>query len=245
MPLIIGFGETASHHFSDEDWRRFLPGDCLLARKILPYLVYLVEEEPSLEVSEVDEYDRFMAMHVMLVFTMVWSVKSHDVRWLADRELTAMLKEFESEAGGKQEQCEQVMRRMNAFLFMDEWMNPRGVWECAADLLGPVEGGSQCSTREVGEIVDGSNVGILKDVFYVTTGTTTTGEEGGGTTRRDKAHSVEGLPMKVEGERKWTEVCLTMDSLECRAGMCLHFTGLALVARAGDGEAEGRRDEGE
>jgi hypothetical protein len=229
MPFIDDNREVARHLLSNEDWIRFLPGKCPLARMMLPYLARF-ERESSIHVAGIEDHDYFMSMHAIVVLMMASTVKSNDVGWLEDNGLMSTLKEFESEgfvpyqSQAWTEKCMKAMQKC----FVVGGFHLQKTSDIMADVSAPTDGRTHASTMEIAGLVDEVDVQMLKDVFYIVTGDTTWDDTDSSVSPTDKSARTDGVPINAEEEEEltWAPHCPTMDSKECGMGVCSHYTGL-------------------
>ena len=246
MPFIEECrGITGRRNFVNDDWREFLPGQCPLARMILPYLVPLHRQlvssgrvflTTSTRLVEIEDYDDYMSVHAVLAVLIASSVNTNDDRWLEDSALIATLKGFESgkvtpyrhdEDHGWRKHC--LMARIDLGVVGDMWSANTSTFRTRffCSVGAPAEG----NVSRVGDTVDRCGVQSLKDIFYVVTGARTP---------RDtcvvhpweRSSAVDLIPTGREEVLTWDHECPTVDSAECWVGMCDHLMGvIPLIGR--------------
>ena len=210
-----------SRTLEDSDWRDFLLGDCRLARQILPYLVRIYGSrragrslgDNGLRLTGSDDYDMYMWSQACLIVMMTVSVRTGDTRWLEDEGLSVRLVELLTGGVGTsmKERCEGMLAALGGF----QWVTERAV---NADNRVDI-----CA-----KAVDLSENQILRDIFYVVTGSRTEGDH---VLERDKVSVVEkdlekDLTLRPEEEVLWIPECPMVSSPSCMGGLCSHLTGL-------------------
>lgn len=255
MPLIEDSGDcgdcgTSCRPFNDEDWRALLPGACRLARMVLPYVCRLHEQfvsrgrihivMPNLVVG-MDDHDSYMTVYAVLVIMMAISINANDTRWLENPELMATLRGFGCpdlvpyEPIGRNrwtEQCMRAQEKVNAVSF-----------ECLEDRMDfrervfvAVEGstGVGCSNMvRIARLIDGHDVQIIKDVFYMVSGMTTHGDGNCMVDPQEKSSRTDRMSIKAGEELSGAVTCPTMSGPGCSVGACSHSTGLVPVVGQG------------
>ena len=250
MPFIDDNRESGCRAFSNEDWIRFVPGECPLARKVLPYLAQLHDQlviygqirvvVPNLIVG-IDDHDYYMTVHAVLALMMAWSINTGDTRWLENTGLMATLKGFESrdlapyegaERYGWKEQCMRALEQIGMVSFgcLEDRLDFR------ESLFVPADGwtdfnrsGNSRNSVMISRLIDGHDVQILKDVFYIVTGATTFTDGDCAVGPQEKSSRTDGIPVEGDEDLSWAPSCPTVSSAECDVGVCSHFTGLLPV----------------
>ena len=188
MPFIEERREiTGRRNFVNDDWREFSPGQCPLARRILPYLVPLHRQlvssgrvflTTSTRLVGIEDYDDYMSVHAVLAVLMGSSVNTNDDRWLKDSALIATLKGSESgwvspyrpdEDHGWREHC--LMARIDLGVVGEMWSANTSTFR--ERFFFSVGQQAEGNVSRVGDTVDRCGVQSLKDMFYVVTGART------------------------------------------------------------------------
>lgn len=221
------------------NWRRFLPGDCRLARQVLPYLVQLHQQWISVldwkgaiacSLVEIYDHDYYMCIHAIVVVMMALTIRTDDVSWLENRELTVLLRGFEGlrryESDRKwMERCMFAVAKANMALM--DMLKFRDVENRMESVWAPVEGGGMLRTAAmVARRVDGCHIQMLKDVFYMVVGVKTHEDY---LSPAEKWCRTESIPVNGNEVLCWPPWCPVMDSAECQWGGCSHWTGLLPV----------------
>ena len=229
------------------DWRGFLPGDCRLARQVLPYVVGVHEELAGWErswsrlccITGIRDYDSGMVIYAVLVFMMASSIAANDYSWLENGELIAALRVLDGWRSGD----DRKMRRKQCTLVMGLIDRAGCSLRCSRDTGGrasvPVEGWTNPVVRKVREMVDECGIQMLKDVFYLVTCWTTHGDR---VFPVEKWCNAEAIVLRAGEELSWATMCLTEDSLECGNGSCSHWTGVVPVVKSVEEDEEGKDD---
>ena len=221
------------------NWRGFLPGDCRLARQVLPYLVRFHQQWISVSewkgatacsLVEVYDHDYYMCIHAIVVMMMALSIKIDDVSWLENRELTMMLRGFEVlrpyESDRKwMERCMFAVAKANTALM--DLLKCRNAENRMESMWAPVEGAGMLRTAaRVARWVDVCDIQMLKDVFYMVVGVKTDEDY---LSPPEKSCRTESIPLDGDEVLCWPPWCPVMDSVECQWGDCSHWTGLLPV----------------
>lgn len=252
----VPMGMKTVGSLTNEDWVQLLRGECPLVRKILPYLDSLHRRSGGrgrklaatfCSLVGMYDHDYYMCVHAVLVLMMAWSMNTNDTRWLENPELVVVLKGFDSAemvpyASGKMgsagwlEQCivaMSVIDRVSA-----ESVEPQNTSGFMGSLFVPVSGRTHGRTADMARLVDGCNVQMLRDVFYIVTGMTTGGDTESGRASKEKSCCTDGMPLESSEELvwcRWCPWCPMMDSSECEMEVCSHFTGVLPVVMRGLG----------
>lgn len=261
-----GNRESGCRVFSNEDWIRFLPGQCPLARKVLPYLDQLHEQlvshrwtgvvEPNLvDGVGIDDHDYYMTTYALLVLMVAWSINTGDRRWLDNTGLMAVLKGFESvdlvpdlvshERHGWMQQCMRALEKMCMVSFgcLEDRLDCALVQirpDFRESVFVPAYGWTSSGSSEndgsvvrIARLIDGHDVQMLKDVFYMVVGATTNTDGGCAVGPQEKSSRTDEFLVGARCEGiSWAAACPTMSSLKCYVGVCSHFTGLLPVMRS-------------
>ena len=242
--------EVASMEGTVVNWRGVLPGECRLARQVLPYLVRFHEQWMSAwnrtgfipcSLVEIYDHDYYMCIHAIVGMMMALSIRMDDISWLEDRELMILLRGLEvlrpySSDGKWMERCMAALSKANVALM--DLLKSWDVEDRMESVWAPVEegggggGGMFRVAARVARVVDGCKIQMLKDVFYLVVGRKTCEDC---VSPGEKWGCTESIPLNEREVLCWPPWCPVMDSVECQWGDCSHWTGLLPVI----GELEG------
>ena len=234
--------------FSRQQWGLILLGKCPLACKVLPYLerlqaaregpknVRVFEIGKSVRVTGIGHYDGFMSIQAFLILLMMSTLRTEDFFWLADEELIEALRNLERGnpymddkdlVWGKS--CIGVLIAIGRTVQQSLLRSAdSGGWGLLRQPFDRVDGESRDGVvRQMGGMVDGTSLQMLKEIFYVVTGRRrgkVAGDHGNGVTEK-----LDMIPLKDGEWLGWRCVFPTRGSVECLNGTCSHLTGLVPV----------------
>jgi hypothetical protein len=187
-----------------------------------------------------------MFIHAVLAVWMASSINTNDSRWLEDSDLLDRLRGLEcwdvapyepAESGKWRKRCMGVTARM--IVMGAELMCREDTVAFRRCLFVPVGAWPECDARRMAEVVDGCNVQVLKDIFYMVAGVPTKDDEMDvPASLREKSSRTDAVPIGANEDLSWAPECVVADSDECEAGLCSHFTGLLPVVGRNEAEAE-------
>lgn len=222
-------------------WLRLLPGKCPLTNQVLPYLMELNSEynrtghfpvPHHVCVANLLQYDMEMMLAATLCVITISTLSCDENPLFTDPVMIRLLTDFQTAATtdcvasgaydwrrryyaviGYLAEAQRLYRSRNRDLFKDPFV--------------PASPATMSNTKDLAELLDDSNVQMLKDVYYIVTGSATANDS---TPADRKSSRAIRLPFLRTHERlTWDRACpqkILFPHSACALGMCGHFAGL-------------------
>lgn len=198
------------------DWDAFALGKCALLRQLLPYLerqlgCFVLQGRVDLgeyvRAACVEGYDDYLSVLSALTLMLSSSTKTGDWRWVSQGRVAQSLEQLsKTQVGGSEWRhgCFAVWQQLGAIMREHEQQEP--LWR--SDFMKDPFVCQDYANSDVvafGEVIHGTGVRILCDLFYVVTGRSLCADNEGRTPSRRVVFTTDDLFLLQDERIAWVE----------------------------------------